>query len=140
MTQAPTLSDGRFAGGGGRMSSPRKRREFVDMSGDVTEGVTQIAAIGGINRGEPVETRPHDGYAVSSKSPVCKAAPVMPSMIDPRPGSAIFEREAYHPLGITSQGSTHLSPLLLSGGWSNDPYPMRSEWTAEALRRRWEAQ
>jgi NADH-quinone oxidoreductase subunit C len=122
---------------------------FVETSDDfkqatawlVNEGVTQIAAITGIDQGETIEIlhhMTHGGYVISLRSHVSKAAPAMPSLIDLVPGSAIFEREVHDLFGVTFHGNPDLSPLLLPDGWPSDVYPMRSEWTSEALRQRLE--
>lgn len=149
MTTAVTFSDAWFAGGGWRVSARRNRRVFVETSGDwkrataylVNAGVTQIAAITGIDQGETIEVLhhlTHGGYVITLRSQVPKSTPVLPSVLDLIPGSAIFEREVHDLFGVTFEGNPDRSPLLLPDGWPSGVYPMRSEWTAEALRQRLE--
>jgi NADH-quinone oxidoreductase subunit C len=149
VTKALTFSDGWFAGGGWGVSARRKHRVFVETSGDfkratawlINAGVTQIAAITGIDQGETIEILhhlTHGGYVISLRSRVLKAAPEMPSVVDLLPGSALFEREVHDMFGVTFHGNPDLSPLLLPDGWPRDVYPMRSEWTTETLRERLE--
>ena len=152
MTNAPKFSDEWFAAGGWRVSTRRKRRVFVEPTTSdfdfrkattwlVNEGVTQIAAITGIDLGKEIEVIHHltnGGYVISLRSHVPKEAPVIPSLVDVIPGSALFEREVHELFGVTFKGNPDLAPLLLPDDWPKGVYPMRREWTPEALKRRLE--
>jgi NADH:ubiquinone oxidoreductase subunit C len=127
----------------------RDRRVFITVAKDdfrkvmerLVKGFSQIAMITGIDIGEEIEVIYHltrRGLVLSLRTRVPKEEPVLPTIVDLIPGSVFYEREVHELLGVTFNGNSDMSPLILPDGWPSDVYPLRKEWTSERIKHRLE--
>lgn len=129
----------------------RKNRVFVNIARNDfrtamerlvnVKGFNQISAITGIDIGNEIEViyhLTHNGLVLSISSRVPKDKPLLPTIVDLIPGSALYEREVHDILGVSFEGNPDESPLVLPDNWPRDIYPLRQEWTPEKIKKRLE--
>jgi len=129
----------------------QSRRVFVTVSQDdfrktmerlvKIRGFTQIATITGLDIGKEIEViyhLKHKELVLSLRTRTSKKEPVIPTIVDLIPGSALYEREVHDLFGVTFIGNPDLSPLLLPEGWPDDVYPLRKKWTSEIIKHKLE--
>ncbi len=109
------------------------RPVFARLCGHL--GFSHLCTISGQDEGENLSAIYHlsraDGIVLCLKVSVPKAAPVLPTISDRFPGSAIYEREIMDLLGFQVQGCPPGKRYPLPDDWPSGSYPLRKDWNPE---------
>lgn len=96
------------------------------------ETYSHLSTLTGVEIGSDIEVVYHIACTdalISLKVQVPKDEPILPSIVDIIPGTALYEREVHDLFGVRFDGNPDLSPLLLPDGWPDGVYPLRKWWT-----------
>ena len=109
------------------------------VQGLFTLGFSQLSTITGVDTGQGIEVIYHlnrDGkILLSVKVCVDKEHSSIPTITTFIPGATLYEREIHDLFGVTFTGHQDLSPLILPEDWPKDVFPLRKEWSIEAIQK-----
>jgi Ni,Fe-hydrogenase III component G len=126
----------------------RARRVWVDVPLESFRPVMEhlqgpmgfdiLCTITGADEGEMLSVMYHlaaaSGIVVNLRTRVPKANPVIRTAIDLYPAGEVSERELVDLLGFVVEGLPAGNRYPLPDAWPQGQYPLRKDWTAEALK------
>lgn len=120
---------------------PREHRAFVQVpAGQLKEVVeylkqsldmTHISTITAVDVGDDIEVLYHffcQGVAVTLKTSVPKADPVVDTITPIIPGAVLYEREIQDLLGLKVKDHPDPRRLVLPEDWEEGVYPLRQDY------------
>ena len=123
------------------LTTPRERRIFVQIPlSQVREVIeclkqsfdmTHITTITAIDAGEDIEVLYHflvNGVALSLRTFVPKASPVIDTITSLIPGAILYEREIQDLLGLEVKDHPDPRRLILPEEWEEGVYPLRKDF------------